>query len=75
MTSTQLALLTSFALVAQARVHIPVGCVLADAEFDSECIHTFIRQQLHAYSVIPAKCGKETCTKGSIAVSLLRLGK
>jgi hypothetical protein len=34
------------------------GCVLADAEFDSERNHTFIRQQLHALSIIPAKRGK-----------------
>jgi len=33
----------------------PVGCVLADAEFDSERNHAFCRQQLGASSVIPAK--------------------
>src|SRR5208337_3451771 len=48
------------ALVAQAHAHTPVGCVLADAEFDSERNHTFIRQQLHAHSIIPAKRGKKT---------------
>jgi IS5 family transposase len=48
------------ALVAQAHAHTPVGCVLADAEFDSERNHTFIRQQLHAQSIIPAKRGKKT---------------
>src|ERR1700738_1642724 len=47
-------------LVAQAHAHAPVGCVLADAEFDSERNHTFVRQQLHALSVIPAKHGKKT---------------
>jgi hypothetical protein len=47
-------------LVAQAHAHTPVGCVLADAEFDSERNHTFVRQQLHALSVIPAKHGKKT---------------
>jgi Transposase DDE domain/Transposase domain (DUF772) len=47
-------------LVAQAHAHTPVGCVLADAEFDSERNHTFVRQQLHALSVIPAKRGKKT---------------
>ena len=42
-------------LVNQAHRHTPVGCVLADAEFDSERNHTFCRQQLNANSVIPAK--------------------
>jgi hypothetical protein len=43
-------------LVAQAQQHTPVGCVLADAEFDSERNHTFCRDQLKANSIIPAKC-------------------
>jgi len=47
-------------LVAQAHAHTPIGCVLADAEFDSERNHTFVRQQLHALSIIPAKRGKKT---------------
>jgi Transposase DDE domain len=34
--------------------------VLADAEFDSERKHTYIRQQLGAQSVIPAKRGNKT---------------
>jgi len=38
----------------------PVGCVLADAEFDSERNHTFCREQLKADSIIPAKRGKNT---------------
>jgi DDE family transposase len=42
-------------LVAEAHQHTPVGCVLADAEFDSERNHTFCRQQLKADSIIPAK--------------------
>ena len=42
-------------LVAEAHRHTPVGCVLADAEFDSERNHTFCRQQLKADSIIPAK--------------------
>jgi hypothetical protein len=42
-------------LVGQAHEHTPIGCVLADAEFDSERSHTFCRQQLQANSVIPAK--------------------
>jgi hypothetical protein len=49
-------------LVAQAQAHTPIGCVLADAEFDSERNHTFVRQPLHALSVIPAKRGKKTWT-------------
>jgi Transposase DDE domain/Transposase domain (DUF772) len=47
-------------LVSQAHAQTPVGCVLADAEFDSERNHTFVRQQLHALSIIPAKRGKKT---------------
>ncbi len=38
----------------------PIQLVLADAEFDSEKNHTFVRQQLKALSVIPAKRGKKT---------------
>ena len=34
--------------------------MLADAEFDSERNHTYVRQQLHAKSIIPAKRGKKT---------------
>jgi hypothetical protein len=37
-----------------------IGLVLADAEFDSERNHTYIRQRLGAHSVIPAKRGKKT---------------
>ena len=37
-----------------------IGLVLADAEFDSERNHTYIRRQLGAQSVIPAKRGKKT---------------
>jgi len=42
-------------LVAEAHRHTPVGCVLGDAEFDSERNHTICRQQLRADSIIPAK--------------------
>src|SRR5438132_13546293 len=53
------------ALVSQAHAHTPVGCVLADPEFDSERNHIFIRKQLHAQSVIPAKRGRKTwCIHG-----------
>ena len=37
-----------------------IGLVLADAEFDSERNHTYIRKQLGAQSVIPAKRGKKS---------------
>lgn len=37
-----------------------IGLVLADAEFDSERNHAYIRRQLGAQSVIPAKRGKKT---------------
>jgi transposase len=37
-----------------------IGLVLADAEFDSERNHTYIRRYLGARSVIPAKRGKKT---------------
>jgi hypothetical protein len=37
-----------------------IGLVLADAEFDSERNHTYIREQIGAQSVIPAKRGKKT---------------
>jgi hypothetical protein len=37
-----------------------IGLVLADAEFDSERNHIYIRRQLGARSVIPAKPGKKT---------------
>src|SRR6266481_2153087 len=35
-----------------------IGTVLADAEFDSECNHRHIREQIGAQSIIPAKRGK-----------------
>ncbi len=49
-------------LVAQVHAHTPIGCVLADAEFDSERNPTFVRRQLHALRVIPAKRGKKSWT-------------
>lgn len=48
------------AVVETAAQRAPIGLVLADAEFDSERNHTYIRQQLGARSVIPAKRGKKT---------------
>jgi hypothetical protein len=48
------------AVVEAASGQTRIGLVLADAAFDSERNHTYIRQQLGAQSVIPAKRGKET---------------
>ncbi len=48
------------ALVGKASTVTRIGLVLADAEFDSERNHTYIRQQLGADSVIPARRGKRT---------------
>jgi hypothetical protein len=45
-------------VVAAASEQTRIG--LADAEFDSERNHTYIRQRLGAQSVIPAKRGKKT---------------
>jgi hypothetical protein len=42
-------------LVGQAHQLTPIGCVLADAEFDSERNQTFCREQLQAQSIISAK--------------------
>lgn len=47
------------AVVETAAQQTRIGLVLADAEFDSERNHTYIRQQLGAQSVIPAKRGKK----------------
>jgi len=48
------------AVVAAASQNTRIGLVLADAEFDSERNHTYIRRQLGAQSVIPAKRGKKS---------------
>ena len=48
------------AVVGAASEQTRIGLVLADAEFDSERNHSYIRQQLGAQSVIPAKRGKKT---------------
>jgi hypothetical protein len=47
-------------VVGAASQETRIGLVLADAEFDSERNHKFIRQQLGAQSVIPAKRGKKS---------------
>jgi Transposase DDE domain/Transposase domain (DUF772) len=44
-------------LASAAHERVPIGVVLADAEFDSERNHQHIRQTLQAQSVIPAKRG------------------
>lgn len=36
-----------------------IGLVLADAEFDSELNHAYIRHRLGAQSVLPAKRGRK----------------
>jgi hypothetical protein len=48
------------AVVETASQQTRIGFVLADAEFDSERNHTYIRRHLGAQSVIPAKRGKKT---------------
>ena len=48
------------AVVQTASQQTRIGLVLADAEFDSERNHSYIRKQLGAQSVIPAKRGKKT---------------
>ena len=55
-------------LVGEARQIGPIGCVLADAEFDSERNHAFIRTQLHAQSIIPAKRRSSLPASGMRAV-------
>jgi hypothetical protein len=46
-------------IVQAASEQTRIGLVLADAEFDSERNHTYIRHRLRARSVIPAKRGKK----------------
>ena len=48
------------AVIAAASQQTRIGLVLADAEFDSERNHTYIRKHRGAQSVIPAKRGKKT---------------
>ncbi len=57
------------ALVSSAHRHTPIGCVLADAEFDSERNHTFCRQQLKADSVIPAK-RRSSCSASGVRLEM-----
>jgi hypothetical protein len=44
-------------LVGRARQHGPIGLVLADAEFDRERNHQYVRHVVQAKSVLPAKRG------------------
>ena len=48
------------AVIETASQQTRIGLVLADAEFDSERNHTYIRKKLGAHRVIPAKRGKKT---------------
>jgi len=47
-------------LLKDARRLARIGLVLADAEYDSERNHRYIRKTVRAISVIPAKRGKRT---------------
>jgi hypothetical protein len=47
-------------LVKTARQKVRIAMVLADAEFDSERNHQFVRQVIGTLSIIPAKRGKRT---------------
>jgi hypothetical protein len=40
------------------RRRVPIGLVLADAEFDSACHHQHIRPVLQAHCIMPAKRGR-----------------
>lgn len=60
------------AVVEAASQETRIGLVLADAEFDSERNHTYIRQQLGAQSVIPAKRGKKTWRVRGIRAEMRR---
>jgi hypothetical protein len=57
------------ALVTRAHRQTPIGCVLADAEFDSERNHIFCRQQLKADSIIPAK-RRSSCTVSGVRLEM-----
>jgi len=56
-------------LVGQANENTPLGCVLADAEFDSERNHTFCREQLQAQSIIPAK-RRSSCRASGVRLQM-----
>jgi hypothetical protein len=54
------------AVVESASQETPTGLLLAAAEFNSERNHTYIRQQLGAKSVIPAKLGEENVARPNL---------
>jgi hypothetical protein len=56
-------------LVGEAHQLTPIGCVLADAEFDSDCNHTFCREQLQAQSIIPAK-RRSSCKASGVRLQM-----
>ena len=60
------------AVVQTASEQTQLGLVLADAEFDSERNHTFIRKQLSAQSVLPAKREEKTWRIRGVRVEMRR---
>ena len=60
------------AVVPAASEQTRVGLVLADTEFDSERNHTYIRRELGAQSVIPAKRGKKTWRSHGVRAQMRR---
>ncbi len=61
------------ALVEAASHETRIGLVLADAEFDSERNPTYIRRQIGAQSVIPAKRGKKTWRVRGVRAEMRRV--
>ena len=59
-------------MAADASLVVPVGAVVADAEFDSERNHRFIRDTLGAKSAIPATRGKPTWRLRGIRAQMRR---
>jgi hypothetical protein len=56
-------------LVGQAHQLTPIGCVLADAEFDSERNQTFCCEQLQAQSIISAK-RRSSCKASGVRLQM-----
>jgi len=46
--------------VEEARARVPIGTLLADAGYDAEWSHAFLREHLGIRSIIPAKSGRPT---------------
>ena len=59
-------------LVAEAARVSPIGRVVADAEFDSEKNHRFVREEIGAESVIPARRGKREWRKRGIRAQMAK---